>query len=124
MRVLRQIADWGAGRQRWQQLALRKLVDKPTYDVNDIAEIARACKEEYGLGENVALLAPIEPLEAIEAVDNTAETSSPLLTEVKKLKNVNALHEDQALGIATNGLTVVYGDNASGKTGYVRVIKQ
>jgi recombinational DNA repair ATPase RecF len=124
MRVLKQIADWGVARPRWQQLALRKLVDNPTYGANDIAEITKACKEEHGLGESSALLPPIEPLEAIEGVGTVAARSAPLLREVKELRNVNALHRDQSLPIATNGLTVAYGDNAAGKTGYVRVIKQ
>jgi recombinational DNA repair ATPase RecF len=35
---------------------------------------------------------------------------------------VNALAEDQTLKFAPK-LTVVYGDNAAGKTGYIRILK-
>src|SRR2546423_13837773 len=35
---------------------------------------------------------------------------------------MNALAEDQALKLAPN-LTLVYGDNAAGKTGYIRILK-
>ena len=38
-------------------------------------------------------------------------------------KGVNALAEDQTLKFAP-GLTIVYGDNGAGKTGYIRILKQ
>jgi energy-coupling factor transporter ATP-binding protein EcfA2 len=40
------------------------------------------------------------------------------------VKNVNALAPGQPLSFAPNGLTVIYGDNASGKSGYVRILKK
>jgi energy-coupling factor transporter ATP-binding protein EcfA2 len=36
---------------------------------------------------------------------------------------INALATDQSLEMEPNGLTVVYGDNGSGKSGYVRILK-
>jgi hypothetical protein len=45
------------------------------------------------------------------------------LTAVGDLKNVNALHPGQTLTFGDRGLTIVYGDNASGKSGYARLIK-
>ena len=36
---------------------------------------------------------------------------------------MNALAENQTLKFAA-GLTVVYGDNGAGKTGYIRILKQ
>jgi len=39
------------------------------------------------------------------------------------LKYVNALADDQFLHFAASGLTIVYGDNGAGKSGYGRVLK-
>ncbi len=45
------------------------------------------------------------------------------LTRLHALQNVNALTEGQAIDF-NRRLTIVYGENASGKTGYVRVLKR
>ncbi len=46
-----------------------------------------------------------------------------LLLELNSLRNVNALRGDQQLTFGPQ-LTVVYGDNGSGKSGYARVLKK
>ena len=46
-----------------------------------------------------------------------------LLRSIREAKNVNALVDAQVLTFAAAGLTVVYGDNASGKSGYARLVK-
>lgn len=45
------------------------------------------------------------------------------LTQLRDLKNVNALAEGQAIDFNPK-LTIVFGENACGKTGYVRVLKK
>ncbi len=123
MRVLKEIATWASQQPLWQQHALRKLVDKSKLDRSDIAALVAVCKAEHGLGDPASLVAP-EQLEAMEGTGASSADHSPVLRDVKQLHNVNALREDQALSISPAGLTVVYGDNGTGKTGYVRVIKQ
>ncbi len=123
MRVLREIATWAAERPLWQQHALRRLVDKSRLDGSDIADLVLLCKAEHGMGDAAILVKP-EQLESIDDGGSVAIKESPVLRQVNQLRNVNALREDQSLSIAPNSLTVVYGDNGAGKTGYVRVIKQ
>ncbi len=45
------------------------------------------------------------------------------ITGLRDLVGVNALANDQALTFHAGGLTIVYGDNGSGKSGFVRVLK-
>jgi hypothetical protein len=45
------------------------------------------------------------------------------LCSIRDPKHVNALLPSQGLDLGGVGLTVVYGDNASGKSGYARLIK-
>lgn len=46
------------------------------------------------------------------------------LRAISDVLNVNALPEGQRLNFLPSGLTIVYGDNGSGKSGYVRVLKR
>ena len=45
------------------------------------------------------------------------------LRAMRDVINVNALPEEQRLTFLTRGVTIVYGDNGSGKSGYVRILK-
>ena len=46
------------------------------------------------------------------------------LLAVRGVKNVNRLRPDQRLTFGTDGVTVVFGFNGSGKSGYARLVKQ
>jgi hypothetical protein len=50
-------------------------------------------------------------------------TTGLVLTRLRDLKNVNALVDGQAIDFNPK-LTVIFGENACGKTGYVRVLKK
>ena len=50
-------------------------------------------------------------------------SSGLFLTQLRDLKNVNALVEGQTIDFNPK-LTIVFGENACGKTGYVRVLKK
>ena len=40
------------------------------------------------------------------------------------VRHVNALAPDQRLTLHRVGLTIIYGDNGSGKSGYARILKK
>jgi hypothetical protein len=46
------------------------------------------------------------------------------ITAIKDLVSVNALAEGQRLAIHPMGLTIVYGENGTGKSGYSRILKK
>lgn len=46
------------------------------------------------------------------------------LIAIEKPEHVNALESNEALTFEPRGLTVVYGDNGSGKSGYARLLKR
>jgi energy-coupling factor transporter ATP-binding protein EcfA2 len=45
------------------------------------------------------------------------------LTKMTEITGVNALVSDQELSFGAKGITIIYGDNGSGKSGYCRVLK-
>src|SRR5690606_5696731 len=47
-----------------------------------------------------------------------------VLCSIGPVKHLNRLAEGQQLKFAVEGLTLVYGDNGSGKSGYARITKQ
>src|SRR5271166_4283476 len=105
-------------RPAWQRDSLRRLVLHGELSDDDIRALTDICKSAYGLAEQQH----IAPL-AKEHVPERTESSAPVsLVSIFHHRGVNALSEDLTLKFGPN-LTVVYGDNAAGKTGYIRILK-
>jgi ABC-type multidrug transport system ATPase subunit len=119
MSVLQQILDWSKDRPNWQRDALRRLVAAGELTEQDVRELADICKSDYGLIEKIQA----KPLAKEHVPAPTGATSAVSLESIYHHKGVNALAEAQTLGFSP-GLTVVYGDNGAGKTGYTRILKQ
>ncbi len=117
MGLTEEILAWAAARPWWQQAVLARLAAGETFGAAEYRSLAQAMLEEPPkppkggwLGAGLGL-----PVEANEQV---------CLLSVRDTTNVNALAPEQSLTFSPTGITVVYGNNASGKSGYARVIKQ
>ncbi|KAB2309354.1 AAA family ATPase [Betaproteobacteria bacterium SCN2] len=118
MTVLQEILEWSQGRPAWQRDALRRLVLTGEPSDDDIRALTEVCKSVHGLADEQET----SPF-AKEHVPDTTEGAAPVsLVSIFHHRGVNALAEDQTLRFAP-GLTVVYGDNGAGKTGYIRILK-
>lgn len=85
----------------------------------DIDALTAICKGEHGLTEKVAA----QPLAKGHVPERGGAAQAVSLDSIFHHKGVNALAENQILKFAS-GLTIVYGDNGAGKTGYIRILKQ
>ncbi|OHV80409.1 hypothetical protein LCM4579_22365 [Ensifer sp. LCM 4579] len=108
------ILNWSADRPPWQKDALRRLVLGMSLSDGDIDELMRLCAD------------PTRDHEALSEHHISAQHSTCMpisLVRIDKPKGINALAAEQTLHFAGAGLTVIYGDNGAGKSGYVRVLK-
>ena len=117
MSVLEEILEWSKDRPVWQRDALRRLVLDGELADEDILALTEICKSAHGLAEQQETV----PL-AKEHVPATTASAPVSLVSIFHHRGVNALAEDQTLRFGS-GLTVVYGDNGAGKTGYIRILK-
>lgn len=117
MTVLQEVLQWSQERPTWQRDALRRLVLNGELSDEDINALVEICKSGHGLAER----RDAEPL-ANEHVPNETAGAPVSLVSIFHHRGVNALAEDQTLKFGP-GLTVVYGDNGAGKTGYIRILK-
>ena len=118
MRIFNEIYAWSQDRPAWQRDALRRLVVHGELSADDLRALAEICKATHGLAEQQEF-APLTKQHLPHNHDAVAPIS---LESIFHRRGVNALAEDQTLRFAPN-LTVVYGDNAAGKTGYIRILK-
>ncbi|AKM11415.1 AAA family ATPase [Croceicoccus naphthovorans] len=112
--ALANILAWTADSPGWQRDALRRLAAEGSVDAAGLDELVAICK---GDGQAV-------PLEAAHLRDPNRDQGEVYLRQVHDVRNVNALAPDQRLSLHRVGLTIIYGDNGSGKSGYARILKR
>ena len=113
--ALADILAWSKDCPEWQRDALRRLCVKGELDDADLDELTVLCKNK-GKGR-LALAADHIP-------DPNAAAMAVTLRAIHGAENVNALKPGEHLTFDRTGLTVVYGDNGSGKSGYARILKK
>ena len=111
----KRIFDWSLGLPDWQRGLMRKLCDGPLDGAGRAAVLAALCGEP-GAPELPAL--ELANLPADETEHGVVE-----LREIRNLRNVNRLAEDQTLRFGP-GLNVVFGENGAGKSGYGRLCRR
>lgn len=111
----KRILDWSRGLPDWQRGLMRLLCDGP------LDEAARAEVLAALLGEPGARQLP--PLELADLPADEGDYGTVELREIRNLRNVNRLAEDQSLRFGP-GLNVVFGENGAGKSGYGRLCRR
>ena len=118
-----QLLGWARGRRAWQRDALRRLAVHGELAEDDLAALRLQIEHSAGFPvENVPIPVPLSDEHLSEAASNQPKT---VLASLGPIQHVDRLAADQApLRFAVNGITLIYGANASGKSGYCRIAKQ
>jgi energy-coupling factor transporter ATP-binding protein EcfA2 len=112
--ALADIVEWSKGCPAWQRDALRRLCLQDALDDSDITVLAALCKDG----------AKAVPLAAEHVKDAAAASVAVTLKSLHSVQHVNALAVGESLSFDKVGVTVLYGDNGSGKSGYARILKR
>ena len=117
--VLNEILAWSTGRHLWQRDAMRRLLEKGQLDLQDVEDLTAICKSNHGLSGR----SQPKPLSATQLTSTGWSVDPVSLNSLTHHNGVNALAPDQTLEFGSQ-LTVVYGANAAGKSGYTRILKR
>lgn len=119
--VLETILSWSRQRPSWQRDALRRIVVQGKPNDASLLEIAALCKK--GRGANGIELEAV-PLAPEHLPTKPVNDDALRLHSIKNVVGVNQLAGDQELTLNHEGLTVIYGQNGAGKSGYARILKR
>lgn len=120
--LIGKIADWVLTQQPWMCDAARRLFQNGRVDDRDFADVLALLKSQEGIADPAGR-AP-QPLNRDMIPTDGAPANSVTLLSLLNVKGVNAIASDQRIDFAPNGLTVVYGGNGAGKSGYSRVLRK
>ena len=120
MTIDQDLLAFANSRLPWQRDSLRRICTQTDLAPADVQEILINLKAVEGLATagNLAHLAA-KHLSSRSATPRAAT----ILTSISEVKHANRLAPNQTLLFAESGITLIYGYNGSGKTGYGRVLR-
>ncbi len=119
--LLQEILNWSQGLPAWQSDAVARLLAKQTLTAEDQDDLFALLKAANGIPDPKGRKP--NPLTADQIPAPVKATTHVELLAMKNMRHVNAIAENQRLSFSPDGMTVIYGDNGSGKSGYSRVLK-
>lgn len=113
---------WSEEKPDWQRDALRRIAVNGQLTEADQQAIHDRLKHAHGIAvEGDVACAPLTN----DHLPSDADAVGPtILCGIGPVANVDQLAPDQELRFGLNGLTLVFGDNGTGKSGYARVEEQ
>ncbi len=122
--VYTEILGWSNSLPDWKSDALRRVIVQGDYSEKDVEEVLQLLKLSEGLlSEKEVSIKAVRVSKAHLPV-NSSQGEKVLLKAMHGLQNVNAVVVDQKIEFLPKGLTIIYGRNAAGKSGYARVLKR
>lgn len=122
MTIYQDILTWSISKPLFFSDALRRIIQNPTLSQNDIDELTDLLKKEEG-----AIGIILNPIALNSShIPNAINTGIqyPKLLRVRRPQNISALYNQADLQFGNTGLTVIYGNNGSGKSSYSRIFKK
>ena len=119
-----ELVKWSESPDRpvWQQDALRRIVENGAIGDNDLSAFVKIIERNVGLIDEKVTYRPLA-----QSHLSTPTKLSPrtILHSIGPVQGFDRLASDQSpLQFCHNGLTLVYGHNGSGKSGYCRILKK
>jgi len=112
-----EVIAWLHNRPNWQQEAADRILKNGSLSSIDIDELTALSKSNKGQGKT-----DYHKFSGLGA--SASSSSSLLLKSIGEIEGIENLYPRKPLQFGKKNITVVYGNNGSGKSGYTRILKK
>ncbi|WP_276970487.1 ATP-binding protein [Ferrimicrobium acidiphilum] len=110
-----ELVSWASQRPAWQQNILHELATGADITKINFSKLAQDLVADKPMAATLTLS---------DLPNTTSSDAAVRLVAIQNVTGVNRLAPDQILDFPTEGITVVFGNNGSGKSGYARILTQ
>jgi energy-coupling factor transporter ATP-binding protein EcfA2 len=115
--VIDNLSKWFSERPQWLQIAATRLLQQSVLSDKDVSELATLCQQDAdGTLPKTTCSFPATAF-------SQGAAGTLRLCSISEVEGVNALAPKKPLEFGNGNITIVYGNNGSGKSGYVRLLK-
>lgn len=119
--VLELIYDWSVDQSLWKSDALRRILQGENITADAVKALVEILRKEKSSNGDELIEAQI--LEKAHLPNTPKGGDDVRLIKISDTSNVNRLAPRQTLEFEPSGITVIFGNNGSGKSGYTRILK-
>ncbi len=119
--VLELIYDWSVDQSLWKRDALRRILQGENITDDVIRELVGTLRQEKSSDGDKSI--KVQTLEKAHLPNTPKGGEDVRLIKISDTSNVNRLASGQSLEFEAFGITVIFGNNGSGKSGYTRILK-
>lgn len=116
------LADWCAEQQPWAVDAMQRAATSTTLTTENVTALVNRIALAHGLTVEGNHLC--DSFDESTVVTLATTPDDVILHSVGPLNGLDRLVPDQILKFAVEGVTVIFGENGSGKSGYTRALRQ
>jgi ABC-type Mn2+/Zn2+ transport system ATPase subunit len=116
--------QWFTERSVWLQEAARRILTIGDLTEADLSDCLNLCKNEAGIDLAPIQIPTTQKLPASALASSAASSQTLHIERIRDVAGVNAISTDKPLEFNSPSLSIVYGDNGAGKSGYIRLLKQ
>lgn len=116
MSLKEQLCTWFNEQPVWVRNAVNFLLHKEYLDDSEIERLADICEKQLNIDSSEEVI----KVKNFIRENNKNEFS---ILEIGDVKGVNAIYADKPLVFDNEGINIVYGQNGSGKSSYIRILK-
>lgn len=122
--IIDDVITWATTLPPWQGDVIRRILvagEKPL-DTQDYSDVLALAKAELKLAPPPDNVKPVHPALGMFSGAPATKVAVKLMS-IDDVRFVNIIKSGQTLPFTESGITVVYGNNGSGKSGYSRILK-
>lgn len=121
MQAVEEIIGWAQDLPEWQADAVRRFLEQGDLTGQDKEELYQLLKAEFEI--EPTSIVPIPP--QIGTIAGSSSIGTPIsLQRISDINNVSAIEQGASIPFGHTGVTVIYGENGSGKSSYARILKK
>lgn len=118
------LVSWAAKLAPWTQDALRRHAASQLYVLSEADKAAIRDRVRHAAGFEFDQAPACRPLATDHVKPTAVADERVILCSLGPVQHLNRLASNQRMRFAMDGLTVIFGDNGTGKSGYARVTKK
>lgn len=121
--MAKDLMGWAAEQPIWVQDSLRRIAVAADHflEPEDVGCILDNVRAAAGAGSSPH---PMKAIDASHLSGGSGDARRTVLAQLGPVQNIDRLADGQRLRMAGIGITLVYGENGSGKSGYTRIAKR
>lgn len=119
MLLLDEIIEWVNGLRPWQQESMRRIFAQAELATDDIEAILQMVREQEREGATTETVRSF----TLDDVPGASSGTTVQLLGVSGLDQVNGFPSGRGFDLDPEGMTIFFGNNGAGKSGYARVFK-